>query len=92
MFLPSLKTIGLTLLGLASFVAIMPLQMPSPAGDPSTQRYQAAEGSLIPAAEAYSDAAGFFKLAAVLAVMGVFLLAFSVAGNWHRDRQVRRKK
>ena len=77
---------GLVLIVLAVFVAIMPFQMPSPGGDPFTQLYQASKGGMIAAAQAYSNAAGFLKCAAVLAFMGVFMLAFSAARHWRHSK------
>lgn len=90
MILPSLNTTGQVLIGLALFVAILPLQMPSPGEDPSTLLYRSAKGSMIPAAQAYSDAAGFFQFAALLAITGVCLMAASSALD-SRDREARKR-
>ncbi len=85
--------IGLVLIGLAFCVAFMPFQMPfRPGGDPSTQLYRAAKGSMIPAAQANSEAAGMFKFAAILTASGILLLAFSAARDWLRHTKARKRK
>lgn len=83
---------GLVLIGLAFCVAFMPFQSPLPGADPSTQLYRSAKGSMIPAAQAYADAAGLFKFAALLAISGFILLAFSAARDWILNRKARKTK
>ena len=91
MLLPSLKTMGLAIITVALFVAIMPFQMPSPGVDLSTRLYRESKGSVIPAAQAHSDAAAFFIIAAVLAGIGVSMLVISAARDW-RSRRSRKTK
>ncbi len=90
LILPSANTVGLSLLCVALFVAIMPLQIFGRGVDPSTQLYQDSKGSWIPAAYAHSHPAWFLIAASVLGSAGVLLLIFSAATGSRRRRRLRK--
>ena len=86
MLLPSSRTLGLSLICVAIFVAIIPFQIGA-LDEPSHRLYQNAKGSWVPAAYAATMAAEFFKAAGMLGIAGVLFLSFSAITNWLRRRR-----
>jgi hypothetical protein len=83
-----MKTMGKTLLLVALLLALAPVMIVGRGSQPSTQIYQDAKGSWMPAAYAYANPRAFFVAAGFTGLAGVgFIVASSLV---ERRRQARR--
>ncbi len=83
-----MKTVGNALLLVAVLLAVAPIMIIGRGSQPSTQIYQDAKGSWMPAAYAYANPRAFFVAAGFTGLAGVgFIVASSLV---ERRRQARR--
>lgn len=74
-----MKTVGNTLLLVTVLLALAPVMIVGRGSQPSTQIYQDAKGSWMPAAYAYANPRGFFIVAGLTGLAGVgFIVASSL--------------
>jgi hypothetical protein len=83
-----MKTLGNSLLLIAVLLALAPVMIVGRGSQPSTQIYQDAKGSWMPAAYAYAKPRAFFIAAGFTGVAGVgFLVASSLLERRRRARR-----
>jgi len=83
-----MKAVGNTLLLVAVLLAFAPVMIVGRGSQPSTQIYQDAKGSWMPAAYAYANPRAFFFAAGFTGVAGVgFIVASSLVERRRRARR-----
>jgi Na+-driven multidrug efflux pump len=79
-----MKTAGNTLLLVAVLLALAPVMIVGRGSQPSTQIYQDAKGSWMPAAYAYANPRVFFVAAGFTGIMGAGFIFASSLGERRR--------
>ncbi len=83
-----MKTLGKTLLLMADLLALAPVMIVRRGSQPSTQIYQDAKGSWMPAAYAYANPRAFFVAAGFTGIVGTgFIFASSLVERRRRARR-----
>ena len=83
-----MKTVGNTLLLVTVLLALAPIMIVGRSSQPSTQIYQDAKGSWMPAAYAYANLRAFFIAAGFTGLTGAgFIVASSLVERRRRARR-----
>jgi hypothetical protein len=83
-----MKTLGKTLLLMVFLLALAPVMIVGRGSQPSTQIYQDAKGSWMPAAYAYANPRAFFIAAGFTGIVGAgFIVASSLVERHRRARR-----
>ena len=83
-----MKTVGNTLLLITVLLALAPVMIVGRGSQPSTQIYQDAKGSWMPAAYAYANPRAFFIVACFTRLTGAgFIVASSLVERRRRARR-----